>query len=192
VERDQPDEASAGVPAGTGSAIGDPRAPIVIEEFSDFQCGFCAQHALTTLPRIKEAYIDAGLVYYVVRDFPLDFHPNARLAALAARCAGVQDAYWPMHELLYERQSDWSALAEADALAILAGFADSLKIDGSAFETCLSRADLRAEIERDLAAGKQAGVQGTPSFLIDGELVVGAYPYETFEEKIEAAIKARD
>lgn len=169
--------------------MGDPQAPVVIEEFTDFQCGYCAQHALSTLPRIKEVYVDTGLVYYIVRDFPLEFHPNAQSAALAARCAGAQDTYWTMHDLLYARQSDWSSQSSDDALAMFQKFADSLELDVSAFETCMLADRFQNEIRQDKLAGMQAGVQGTPSFLIDGELIVGAYPFETFEEKIEAAIK---
>jgi protein-disulfide isomerase len=192
VEREQASAPRAAAPDGEMSAMGDPQAPVVIEEFTDFQCGYCASHALNTVPRIKEAYVDTGLVYYVVRDFALEFHPNARLAAMAARCAGAQGHYWPMHDLLYERQSEWSGLSQNDASAMFQKLAGSLKIDGSAFEMCVTSGEFEDEIDRDLLAGKQAGVQGTPSFLINGELVVGAYPFETFEEKIEAALKRSD
>lgn len=169
--------------------MGKPLAPVVIEEFTDFQCGYCARHALTTLPRIKEAYIDTGMVYYVVRDFPLEFHANARLAASAARCAGAQGRYWPMHNLLYARQSDWSDLPPEDAIAMFEAFARAVEIEEPAFDACMLADEFQDGIDRDLAAGMQAGVQGVPSFLINGTLVVGAYPYETFEAKIEAAIK---
>lgn len=172
--------------------MGDPRAPVVIEEFSDFQCGYCARHALNTVPRIKDAYVETGLVYYVVHDFPLEFHPNARLAALAARCAGDQGRYWPMHDALYERQAEWSGLSPNDASGMFQKLAGWLNIDGAVFEKCMTTGEFQDEIDQDLLAGQQAGVQGTPSFLIDGELVVGAYPYEIFEEKIEAAIKRND
>ena len=144
---------------------------------------------LQTLPQIKETYIDSGKVYYVFKDFPLAFHPNAQKAAEAARCAGAQGAYQPMHEQLFENQSQWSGQNAAAALDTFVGYAGELGLDADAFGACLASGQFAAQIAQDLQEGQKAGIRGTPSFLINGELLVGAYPFEDFQQMIEAALK---
>ncbi|MGD8399055.1 MAG: thioredoxin domain-containing protein [Anaerolineae bacterium] len=183
----------AALPAtGAASALGDPDAPVIIHEFSDFQCGYCARHALETLPKIRESYIDAGLVYYVAHDFPLDFHANARLAAAAARCAGDQGLFWPFYRTLFQRQADWAGLTQEAALDTFKTLAGALDLDGAELQACVSGGRFEREIEEDLRAGQQAGVGGTPSFLLNGELLVGAYPYKAFAEKIESYLQGTE
>ncbi|MGD8627431.1 MAG: thioredoxin domain-containing protein [Anaerolineae bacterium] len=167
---------------------GDPDAPVTIVEYTDYQCGYCARHALQTVPQIQEIYIDTGKVRYVVKDFPLSFHANARPAAVAARCAGAQDAYWQMHDHLFEKQTQWAGLDGAKLLETFASYADVLGLDVATFKACLSSGEFDEVIAANLDEGQQAGVQGTPSFLINGRLMVGAYPFAEFQERIEAAL----
>jgi protein-disulfide isomerase len=189
VEGDVLAERAALPAAETASALGDPDAPVVIHEFSDFQCVYCRRHALETLPKIRENYVDTGLVYYVAHDFPLDFHANARLAAAAARCAGDQGLFWPFYRILYQRQADWNGLAPEAALDTFKTLAGALDLNVAEFEACVGEERFENEIEQDLRLGQQAGIHGTPSFLLNGELLVGAYPYEAFEEKIESYLQ---
>jgi protein-disulfide isomerase len=175
--------ATAGVPA-----LGEPDAPVTILEFSDFQCPYCRQHALQTLPQIREAYVQTGQVRYVFKDFPLPSHANAQIAAEAARCAGAQGAYWAMHGRLFEGQKAWAPQAEADARETLIGYAQDLGLDGEALRLCLESGEYGQLVRMDEWEGQQAGVQGTPSFVINGQLVAGAQPYEAFAEIIEAAL----
>jgi protein-disulfide isomerase len=143
---------------------------------------------LQTLPKINEAYIQTGQVRYVVKDFPLSSHANAQVAAEAARCAGVQGGYWAMHSRLFEDQKEWASQAEADVIKTFAGYAQDLGLDGGLLRLCLESGQFRELVLQDVRDGQQAGVQGTPSFLINGQLFAGAYAYEMFEEIIEAAL----
>ena len=171
--------------------LGRADAPVTIVEFSDYQCPFCGRFFATVLPALKSEYIDAGKVRYVFRDFPLDqLHPMARKAAEAAHCAGEQGKYWEMHDALFRNQR---ALSPPE----LREHARALGLDGARFETCLASGRYAARIERGLADGAAAGVQGTPGFVIgrtktgdvvEGTPVRGAQPLETFRQIIDRAL----
>ena len=141
---------------------------------------------LLTVPEIKKNYIDTGKVRYIFRDFPLAFHPNAQKAAEAAHCAGAQGAFIEMHDKLFSAQSAWSGLAAVtDAFA---GYAKELGLDVAAFRTCLESGQFAAQIAQEVKAGQSKGVGGTPSFVLNGKLMVGAYPYSEFQRRIEAEL----
>ena len=140
---------------------------------------------LQTWPQLKEAYIDTGQVRYIIRDFPLPAHANAHKAAEAARCAGAQDAFWEMHHRLFEGQGEWSQRTAANAAKVFARYAANLGLDVPAFEECLQSGEFAEQIAADIQSGQQAGVRGTPSFLINARLVSGAYPFEDLERVIE-------
>ena len=144
---------------------------------------------LQTWSQIKETYIDTGLVRYVAKDFPLPSHPNAAIAAEAARCAGAQGAYWPMHDLLFNLQKQWSPLGGEQAIDAFVGYAGDLELDPVAYRQCLDSGEFGEMVRLDVWEGEQAGVQGTPSFRINGKLIKGAYPFETFQELIEAELE---
>ena len=143
---------------------------------------------LQTLSQLKETYVESGLVRYVVRDFPLPSHPNAAIAAEAARCAGAQGSYWPMHDLLFNRQRQWSPQDAEQVRDTFVEYAGELAIDTDAFGECLEAGELGELVRQDVWEGEQAGVRGTPSFRINGQLIQGAYPFETFQELIEAEL----
>ncbi|NUQ38133.1 MAG: thioredoxin domain-containing protein [Caldilineales bacterium] len=172
-------------------ALGDPAAPVVIVEFSDYQCPFCLRHFQQTLPLIKRDYIDTGKVRYIFKDFTPtlynpSYHPQAVLAALAAECAGAQGDYWPMHNKLFDEQDRWAD--QTAAAQVLKDFAAELTLDVAAFTACLDSEQFLAEIEADLEEGIAAGVQGTPGTFINGLFVSGAQPYEVFVQVIEAEL----
>lgn len=144
---------------------------------------------LQTLPQIKEAYIETGLVRYVFKDFPLPSHSNATMAAEAAHCAGAQGAYWPMHDLLFDLQKQWSPQDSVQLLDTFVGYAEDLALDPVAFRQCLDSGEFSELVRLDAWEGGQAGVQGTPSFRINGQIIRGAYPFETFRELIEAELE---
>jgi protein-disulfide isomerase len=144
---------------------------------------------LTTGTLLDEAYIATGKVLHIWRNFPLDFHPNAMPAALAAYCAGQQDPewFWEMHDWIFENQEGWSGAQDAakqfrdQALAVGA--------DGTKYDACLSAPETAAAMQRDLQAGAGMGVSGTPAFFINDWFLAGAYPIEEFEAKIESAMQ---
>ncbi len=147
---------------------------------------------LQTLPKLIEAYVDRGQVRYQFKDFPLSSHANAQKAAEAARCAGAQGAYWPMHARLFEEQKAWSGQPGAEALDLFVRYAEDLGLDTAAFRQCIESGQFGQQVREDLREGQQVGVRGTPSFLINGQFLAGAHPFEMFEQVIEAELeKAR-
>lgn len=165
-------------------SIGQVDAPVVIVEFTDFQCPFCSRHFIETYPQIKADYVDTGKVRYVFMDFPLSsIHPQAQAAAEAARCAGDQNAYLQMHDMLFSRQGEWGG--REDAGGIFTSFAEELNLDTTVFTECVSSRQHEADVSADLEQGARLGVDGTPAFFINGIFVSGAQPYEVFQQTIE-------
>lgn len=171
-------------------ALGSEDAPVVIVEFSDFQCPFCKRFHEQTLPQIKQEYIETGKVRLVYRDFPImQIHPYAGLAALAAECADDQGRFWGMHDLLFERQSEWPI---PQARELFAAYARELGVDEEAFSECMTAEKHAEEIFQDLQDGVSYGVEGTPAFFINGEKLEGAWPFEKFQEVIDAALAQQE
>jgi protein-disulfide isomerase len=169
---------------------GNPAAAVVIEEFSSYQCPFCGKYFRESYPQVMADYVETGQVLYIFRDFPLASQPQSRLAAESANCAGSVgggDTYWTMHDLLFERQAEWSGRREADA--IFKEYAIELGLNTDLFGECLDSGATRADVEADAAEGTQRGVRGTPTFFINGQPLVGAQPYEIFRRVIELAGK---
>src|SRR5216683_4856376 len=138
---------------------GDPKAPVVIVEFSDFQCPYC-QSVQPTLKTLLGKY--EGRVSLAYRDLPVrDLHPQAELAAEASRCAAEQGKFWELHDLMFENPNklDREGLAEQ---------ARSLKLDDKQFDSCLAGGKYKAQIEQDLQLGLRAGLTGTPGFFMNG------------------------
>jgi protein-disulfide isomerase len=179
------------VPLENAYAIGDPNAPVTIVEYTDFQCPFCARHTLQTFAQIEEDMVETGQVRYVFKDFPLtSIHPQATLAAEAARCAGAQnaaeEAYVAMHNILFDKQEEWSG--QADAADLFADYAAEIGLDRESVATCLETHEFEADVLADMQEGMDIGVRGTPAFLINGHLVSGAQPFEVFEQVVETLI----
>lgn len=168
-------------------SIGEPDAPVVIVEFTDFQCPYCSRHFDQTFPQIKADYIDTGKVRYVFKDFPLSsIHPQAQLAAEAARCAGDQGAYLDMHHALFAGQDEWNGRSDADA--IFNGFAAELGLDAAAFGDCLASRQHEAAVLADVDQGISLGVNGTPAFFLNGNFLSGAQSFAVFQEAIESLL----
>jgi protein-disulfide isomerase len=181
------------LPLRPGPVKGDASARLVLVEFTDYECPFCARHQRDTLPRLEAEYVKTGKLRYAVREFPLEaIHPRARAAAEAALCAGDQGRYWEMHARLFAHPR---ALAADD----LSRHAEALGLDGAAFGRCLADGTKTARVRRDLADGAAAGVAGTPAFFLGVEeggalkvvrVLRGAQPYEAFKQAIDAALAA--
>jgi protein-disulfide isomerase len=160
---------------------GSKDAKVVIIEFSDFQCPFCARFFDQTLPLIERDYIKTGKVQLVYRDFPLSFHQYAQKAAEAAQCANEQGKFWEYHDLLFKNQNEWISAGEAKLL----DYAKALELDTNKFNSCLTTGKYESEVKKDFQDGLQYGVQGTPTFFINGIPIVGAQPYEAFKQVID-------
>lgn len=163
-------------------SVGPREAPVTIVEFTDYQCPFCARHSQNTKGQLMAAY--EGKVRYVVRHFPLtSIHPLAHRAAEAAECALDQGKFWEYSELLYSR-------APAFADDQLKGYAAELGLDGGRFIRCLESGEKTQVVERDVREGSGYGVQSTPTFFINGQVVQGAQPLAQFQAIVDAAMSA--
>jgi len=158
---------------------GNANAKVTIIQFSEFQCPFAGRFARDTLPDIKKDYIDTGKVKFVYRDFIV--HSTSQKAQEAAQCANEQGKFWEMHDLLYQNQG---ALEVDD----LKGYAQQLGLNTASFDSCLDSGKYESEVQKDTSDGRSYGVGGTPTFFINGKKLVGAQPYETFQQAIEEAL----
>ena len=155
---------------------GSATAPVTIVEFQDFHCSFCKQ-VQPTLEQLLSRYGDN--VKLVHRDFPIDsLHPQARKGHEAARCAHDQGKFWAYHDLLY-------ANAPKASPEQLKAYAQEVGIDLPAFEQCLSSGKYQAAVLQDVEEGTRAGVTGTPTFFINGQMLTGAQSLESFVRVIE-------
>ena len=164
------DDPSRGGPAG---------APVTIVEFSDFQCPFCSK-AEPVVDEVMKKYGDK--VHLVFRDYPLSFHQNAETAAMASECAKEQGKYWEMHGAMFGNQSK---LAAAD----LVETSGNLGMDKDKFKSCLDSGKYRSEVQKDFQDGAKYGVSGTPTFFINGIMIVGARGAEAFAEIIDRELE---
>jgi len=161
--------------AGADPAKGPQDAKVKIVEYSDFQCPFCGR-VVQTIRQIEEEYGDK--VQITFRNFPLSFHQFAQKAAEAGECANLQGRFWEMHDMMFAHQN---ALRTED----LKSYAKQLGLDQEKFDSCLDNGEMKAEVERDFQDGTAAGVRGTPAFIINGEHISGALPFERFKEVID-------
>jgi protein-disulfide isomerase len=175
----------------SGYSLGRADAPLVMVEFTDLQCPFCKRFALSTFSEIKQNWIDTGKVRYVTRDFPLEIHAHAVLAARAARCAGEQDRFWEMRTALIESTQELSLDRITNAAA-------ALKVDPHAFQSCLTSTRYEEQIRNERAEGLRVGVRGTPTFVvgrasrvgIEGPVIAGALPYAQFDATLKRLLES--
>jgi protein-disulfide isomerase len=166
-----------GVAVGSNPVMGNPDAPVLVVEFSDFECQFSRRFYQQTFPQIEREYISTGKVKFAYRDFPLPMHPAAKDAAIVCRCAGKQDNYWQM----FDKLSRSKQLNPEE----MKNYAKELKLNMKSFNSCLEGEAVSAEVDNDFNEGANFGVRGTPGFFINGRFVEGARSFETFREKIE-------
>jgi protein-disulfide isomerase len=173
----------AGLRAQMDSAKGFVRgakdAAVTIVEFSDFQCPFC-QAAIATINQLLTQY--SGKIKLVFRDFPIaNLHPLAPKAHEAARCAAEQGKFWEYHDVLFERSPRLSPTE-------LKQYARELKLNGEEFDKCLDSGKSQAAIASDMQDGTRLGASGTPTFFINGRMIVGAQPIAMFQKIIDSEL----
>lgn len=156
---------------------GAENATVTMIEYSDFECPYCSKHQETLTQILDEYPNDVRLVY---KHFPLSFHANAQKAGEASECAGDQDKFWEMHDLIYA--------AEALSIDTFKQFAKDLGLDTSKFNTCLDDGTHASTVQSDMVEGQAAGVEGTPATFVNGTLISGAIPYDSFKAVIDAEL----
>ncbi len=175
-----------GIQRVTVSTEGDPSigpddAPVTVVEFSDYQCPYCQKWYHETFDQLMSNY--PGKIRFVYRDLPLPSHPEAAPSAEAAHCAGEQGAYWGFHDALFSGQY-------ALGRAAYEQYAAALGLDAAAFTACLDDHRYQAEVATDAADAGRLGLNGTPSFVINGRILVGALPFESFKAVIDEELAA--
>jgi protein-disulfide isomerase len=163
-------------------SIGPANAPITIVEFSDYQCPYCQAWYKQTFDQLMANY--PGKIRFVYRDLPLPGHPESLPAAEAANCAGEQGAYWKFHDDLFSGQYPLGRASYEQ-------YASDLGLDTAAFTACLDDHHTQAEVKADAADAVRLGLNGTPSFVINGQILVGAQPFEQFKAIIDADLAAK-
>jgi protein-disulfide isomerase len=167
--------------ASDDAFLGAKDAPVIMVEFSDYQCPYCAKFWSDAWPKIKTNFVDTGVVNFVYRDLPLSFHNNAQKAAEASECANEQGKFWEYQDLLFANQQKLDVNS-------LKKYAADLGLDVAKFDNCLTSGKYATEVSEDAAAAAQFGISGTPGFVINGQVVSGAQPYEKFEQIICALV----
>ncbi len=165
-------------------ALGDPNAPVKIVEYMSMTCPHCANFHVNTFDAIKKKYIDAGKVYFVLREFPFD--PAATAAFMLARCA-PQDRYFPFVDTFLKQQRAWAAPSDGDVRGAMLQISKLAGFTQESFEACLTNAKLAADVAavRDRAA-KDFGIQSTPTFLVNGKSYSGDMSVDTMSALIDS------
>jgi protein-disulfide isomerase len=164
----------------TSHIRGDFNAPITLVEFSDFECPFCGRH-LPTLNKILSDY--PNQVRLVYKHFPLGFHPNSQKAAEASECADEQGKFWEYHDKLFENQPTGYSLDKFKQ------WAKDLGLNSGKFNDCLDSGKFAQKVQADFQEGAEKGVNGTPTTFVNGQLISGALPYESFKQIIDSLLK---
>lgn len=168
------------VPVDDDPILGPENAPITVIEFSDFECPYCRRWHEEVYSRLLENYPDQVRIVY--RDFPLDsIHRNATPAALAANCAYEQNAFWEYHDKLFGGELGLGTDAYEQ-------YAQELGLDMASFDECVQSNRYLDEVRADLEWAANLGVQSTPTFFINGIALVGAQPYEVFQQVIDSEL----
>jgi protein-disulfide isomerase len=168
---------------------GDSDAPVTIIEFSDYKCPYCGKFAADSEPLINQNYIEEGLVRFGYWHVAF-LGPESQWAAEAAECAAEQDAFWDYHELLFIKGN--SQVAGGFSRDNLKSFARELDLNGDEFDECVDSGRHTETIQTDTALAQQIGAGSTPAFLINGQPVVGAQPYEVFQQVIEQQLASQN
>ena len=165
------------VPVDDDPILGAEDAPITIVEFSDYECPYCRQWHSEVYSQLIDTYGDQ--IRFVYRDFPLEsIHSNANSAAQAANCANEQGVFWEYHDKLFSMEQGLGNEAYLE-------YASQLELDEAAFQECIGSGRYQDEVQSDFEFAANLGVRSTPTFFINGIAVVGAQPFEIFQQVIE-------
>ncbi|HLD49129.1 MAG TPA: DsbA family protein [archaeon] len=158
-----------------GMTKGSKNSPVTLIEYSDYECPYCAR-AEATIKDVLDEY--GSKIYFVYKDFPLPFHNNAQKAAEASRCALEQNKYWEYHDALFKNQQSLDTNS-------LKTYAKSLGLDEAKFSECLDSNKYTEKVKQDMEEGQSKGVTGTPTFFVNGKILIGAQPFDAFKEIID-------
>jgi protein-disulfide isomerase len=175
-------------PMANANAMGDPNAPVVMEEYSDFGCSHCATFSQTVEKQIVEQYVVTGQVYIVYNSVGTMLgHPNSPVTAEAAYCAGDQNMFWQYQDIIFANQVDLFSNINRKLDKVLAAYAEALGMDVDEFNACFKSNKYANEVQQDLLDAHQAGINSTPSFVINGTVMQNT-SFEGFQSVIDAEL----
>ncbi len=163
--------------------LGNPDAPVKIVVFSDHQCPFCSKY-YTQVKTVANQYGDKVALIY--KDMPLDFHPQARNSALTARCAGEQNKFWQMTDVLYAQQDAWGKTEGTDTFKV---YARNLGLNTAQFNQCMDDERYADLVQADFEEGRSYGISGTPSTFINAQFRSGLLQAEELKAIIDAELE---
>jgi len=163
---------------------GNKEAAVTVVEYLDFECEACGAY-YPVVKRLSEEFKNE--VRFVNRYFPLPGHKNSQTSARAVEAAGKQGKYWEMHDIVFENQNSWGE-KQAPTPTVFEGYAEKLGLDMTKFKTDVASEEVKNRIERDKNSGTKLGIQGTPTFFLNGEKIQNPRGYEDFKALIQSAI----
>lgn len=167
-----------------GYIKGSPDAPVEITEFADYQCPFCQTFATLQMPTLDERLVKTGRVRWRYRDFPLQQHPFARLAAHSAACADEQGKYWEQHNRIYEGQSEWAGAR--NAAPAFRNYAKAAGVDLNRYDSCMKAGKYAGRIQASYNEGVQLGVSSTPTLLVGNRLYRGRFDSDAIIKLVDS------
>lgn len=178
-----------------GLKMGSDTAPVIMVEYSDYQCPFCRKFWLQDYPSLKAQYIDTGKVQLVYKDFPLEFHPAAEMSAEAVACAEEQGQGWALHDRIFAKQAAVGTGTVQYTETDVKSWASALPLNMTRFDDCLDSGKYAPAVNSSLSEAGSLGMKGTPSFMIGKRdssnvvPIVGALPYGTFSATIDQLLQ---
>jgi protein-disulfide isomerase len=169
-----------------GYLKGSASAPVEITEYADYQCPFCQTFATLQMPTIEARLIRSGKLRWRYRDFPLQQHQFARLAAHSAACADEQGKYWEQHDRIYEGQAEWSAAR--DAGDYFRNYARALGLDVGRYDECMGSGRFAGRIQASQEEGVRAGVSSTPTLLVGNRLYKGRIDSDAIRRLVDSLV----
>ncbi|MGI8546113.1 MAG: DsbA family protein [Gemmatimonadaceae bacterium] len=177
--------------------LGNATAPVVIEEFADYECPVCGSYAAVTEPDVRKNIIQPGLASYKYYDFPLPQHKNSQAASNAAACADEQGKFWPMHDQLFAGQDAWGLQSDGGTQVtdnpkpIFLGYAKAVGLNTDQWEKCFDGRKYQARINANTAEVFRRNLNETPTFFVNGKMMQpGSVSYDALKKAVDAAAAA--
>lgn len=173
-----------------GYVLGGDSAPVVVDDYSDFECPYCARLAILTFPDVRSRLIASGLVRWRFHDRPLGSHPKTMAAHETAACAAEQGKFWEMHDQIYYNQGVWAVAR--DPAKRLAEYARTLNLDRGRFNDCMKTHRYLLRIRASAQRADELGINSTPTLFINGQpydVTARGLGYDALNAAIEQAVR---
>jgi len=176
--------------------LGNPSAPVTIEEFADFECPVCGRYAVITEPDVRTRIVQAGQAYYKFYDLPLPQHRNSMAASNAAACAADQGKFWEMHDQLFNGQADWGLGPDETEVTtnvrpIFLRYAKAIGLNTDQWASCYDAHKDQPRVSANLAEGFRRKIDQTPTFYVNGKMLPpGEFTFDQLQQAVTQAAQA--